>query len=84
MGLDTVEPAGAFYVFPSIARFGLGSAEFCTRLLLEGGVAVTPGAAFGADDHIRISYCCSEEDISLGLDRLEDFLRKLEGEKHAN
>ena len=84
MGLETVEPAGAFYVFPSIVRFGLGSAEFCTRLLLEAGVAVTPGAAFGADDHIRISYCCSEEDISLGLDRLEGFLRKLEGENHAN
>ena len=84
MGLDTVEPAGAFYVFPSISRFGLGSTEFCTRLLLEAGVAVTPGAAFGADDHIRISYCCGEEDIRLGLDRLEGFLRKLEEENHGN
>ena len=78
MGLGFAEPDGAFYVFPSIARFGLDSMTFCTRLLREGGAAVTPGAAFGSDDHIRISYCCSRSALEQGLDRLEAFLKTLE------
>ena len=82
MGLDTVPPEGEFYAFPSIARCGMGSMEFCTRLLREGGVAVTPGAAFGADDHVRLSYCCARDELEKGLDRLERFLRSLE-EEHA-
>ena len=82
MGLDVTTPDGAFYVFPSIARYGLGSMEFCTRLLREGGVAVTPGAAFGADGHVRLSCCCSRDELEKGLDRLERFLRSLE-ESHA-
>ena len=79
MGLRAPRPDGAFYVFPSVARFGLGSTEFCTRLLREAGVAVTPGAAFGADDHVRISYCCGMDDLRAGLDRLEGFIDKLNG-----
>ncbi len=84
MGLDTPTPEGAFYAFPSIARFGLDSTAFCTRLLREARVAVTPGACFGADGHIRISYCCSDESLKEGLDRLALFVRALEGGKaHA-
>ena len=77
MGLDVVRPSGAFYVFPSIGKLGMGSQELCTRLVKEAGVALTPGIAFGSDDHVRISYCCSREDLKEGLDRLESFLRKL-------
>lgn len=78
MGLDAPSPAGAFYVFPSIARFGTGSVAFCTRLLREAKVAVTPGAAFGCDDRVRISYCCDRAELERGLDRLESFLSTLE------
>ncbi len=78
MGLEAAVPGGAFYVFPSIARFGMDSTAFCTRLLQEAGVAITPGAAFRADDHIRISYCCDTGDLTKGLDRLEYFIRSLE------
>ena len=60
-----------------MARFGIGSTEFCSRLLNEAGVALTPGAAFGADDRVRISYCCAREDLQRGMDRLEGFLRGL-------
>ena len=42
MGLDCFEPYGAFYVFPSIKKFGLTSEEFATRLLEEEKVAVVP------------------------------------------
>ena len=78
MGLDAPEPQGAFYVFPSIARFGMDSTTFCTRLLREAGVAVTPGGAFGADDHIRISYCCAMDALREGMARLRRFIERLE------
>ena len=77
MGLETTVPQGAFYVFPSILRFGMDSATFCTRLLSEHRVAVTPGAAFGADGHIRISYCCDVPTLKRGMDRLEAFIKNL-------
>ncbi len=47
MHLDCFEPQGAFYMFPSIKRFGMTSEEFATRLLREEKVAVVPGTAFG-------------------------------------
>ena len=78
IGLEVTRPEGAFYVFPSIARFGLDSTAFCTRLLTEAGLAVTPGAAFGADDHVRISYCCGMDDLRAGMARLARFVRGLE------
>ncbi len=83
MGLSLVPPDGAFYVFPSIERFGLPSTDFCTRLLTEAHVAVTPGAAFGADGHVRISYACGPDDLRTGLDRLGSFLHTLEGRTDA-
>lgn len=79
MGLETVVPEGAFYVFPSIREFGMDSGEFARRLISEAGVAVTPGFAFGSDTNIRISYCCSRESLKEGLDRMERFIRTLRG-----
>ena len=78
MGLPTPRPEGAFYAFPSIARFGMDSTAFCVRLLEEAGVAVTPGAAFGANGHVRISYCCGMDALAAGMDRLAGFVRGLE------
>lgn len=75
MGLDCVKPEGAFYCFPQIKK--LTSIEFATRLLEEAGVAVIPGVAFGSDNHIRLSYATSLDNISKGLDRLERWLKKL-------
>lgn len=47
MGFDCYEPQGAFYVFPSIKKFGMTSDEFALKLLEEEKVAVVPGTAFG-------------------------------------
>ena len=77
MGLTFPEPKGAFYVFPDITKFGMDSGEFCTRLIKEAKVATVPGSCFGAEGHIRISYCCSDENLKKGMDRLEQFLLKL-------
>ena len=77
MGLTYPAPEGAFYVFPDIRRYGLGSDEFCTRLIREGGLAAVPGSCFGAEGHIRLSYCYSDPQLQTALDRLEAFLGKL-------
>lgn len=79
IGMDVRTPEGAFYVFPSIAEYGMDSTTFCTRLLENAHVAVTPGAAFGEDGHIRISYCCSMDTLEKGMNRLESFVRSLNG-----
>lgn len=82
MGLQCFEPFGAFYVFPSIKKFGLSSDEFATRLLMEEKVAIVPGTAFGAcgEGFLRISYAYSLEDLKRALERLERFIKKLEVE----
>lgn len=78
IGLSVTEPAGAFYVFPSIQKFGLSSSEFCTRMICEAGLAATPGACFGAEGHIRLTYCYADEQLKEGLDRLARFCQTLE------
>ena len=77
MGLEVPEPAGAFYMFPSIRKFGLDSATFCRRMIEEVGLAATPGFCFGSDDHIRLTYCYSDDELTEGLNRLERFIRRL-------
>ena len=77
MGLSFPEPEGAFYVFVDIRKFGLDSGTFCTRMIREGKVAAVPGACFGAEGYLRLSYCYSDEELKKGLDRMEAFLRTL-------
>lgn len=79
MGLPCFEPFGAFYVFPSVKKFGMTSEEFATRLLEEEHVAVVPGTAFGScgEGFLRISYAYSLEALKEALGRLENFVKKL-------
>ena len=82
MGLECFEPFGAFYVFPSIKKFGLSSDEFASRLLREEKLAVVPGTAFGdcGEGFLRISYAYSLTDLKKGLERLQRFINKLQTE----
>ncbi len=77
MGLSFPEPKGAFYVFVDISGFGMTDEEFCTRLIKEAAVATVPGSCFDCPGYLRISYCCSDVDLQKGMDRLEDFLKKI-------
>ncbi len=79
MGIKCFEPYGAFYIFPSIAEFGMTSEEFCTRLLREKEVAVVPGTAFGesGEGNVRISYAYSLESLKRAMDRIEEFVDEL-------
>ncbi|MDD2764910.1 MAG: pyridoxal phosphate-dependent aminotransferase [Opitutaceae bacterium] len=76
-GVSCLLAQGAFYLFPSIAKFGLGSQEFCTRLLEKEKVAAVPGSAFGAEGFLRLSYATSDEVIAKGVARLANFCRTL-------
>ena len=79
MGIECFEPFGAFYMFPSIKKFGMSSDEFATRLLKEEKIAVVPGTAFGdcGEGFLRISYAYSIEDLKAALERIESFIKKL-------
>ena len=79
IGFEVFEPFGAFYVFPSIKKFGMTSNEFATRLLEEEKVAVVPGTAFGAcgEGFLRISYAYSIDSLKIALERIEKFISRL-------
>ncbi|MEA2655343.1 MAG: aspartate aminotransferase, partial [Chloroflexota bacterium] len=79
-------PEGAFYIFPRVDELygtdaeGIaidGSVRFAEALLERSRVAVVPGLPFGSDRHIRLSYACSLETLTEGMDRLEAFARSL-------
>ena len=79
-GVKIAEPKGAFYAYPNVSvgfRGGISSAlQFSERLLVEEYVAVVPGEAFGTNEHIRISYATSLNELARGLDRIERFIRE--------
>lgn len=76
-GITCVKPMGAFYMLPNISDFGYGSVAFCDKLLEDQKVACVPGIAFGSDDHMRLSYASSMENIQKGLDRIAAFCASL-------
>lgn len=79
-GVTCLPPRGAFYAFPDVSAHYDGrrpdSVAFAEWLLEEAAVAVVPGAAFGADRHVRLSFACSRDTIREGLGRIG---RALEG-----
>ncbi len=75
--LKYIKPNGAFYLFCDISKTGLNSSDFAIALLKEAGVAVIPGAGFGCEDYIRLSFAMKTETISKGIDRLELWLKQL-------
>lgn len=86
-GFNCFDPSGAFYVFPEISGFFgkkangktiENSVDFTEFLLEHARVAVVPGLAFGMDNHIRISYATSMENIEEGMQRIEDSVQLLQ------
>ena len=69
-------PQGAFYAFPNIEGTGFNERDLASRLLNEAGVAVLPGTAFGeaGKGFIRLAYTQSEDELTLGLDRIREFV----------
>ncbi len=85
-GIECLLPDGAFYTFPNISqmidkkyngKLIKDSFSLTEILLADAKVAVVPGAVFGDDNHIRLSYATSMENIKKGLDRIEEFAGKI-------
>jgi aspartate aminotransferase len=76
-GIDCLKTDGTFYVFPSIK--GLIDAidgvqddlQLAEHLIVNAGVALVPGTAFGLGGHARISIATSMENLEKALDRIE-------------
>ena len=80
--LSGIFPKGGFFYMVNIEKTGMNSNEFCAKLVLETGIATTPGIAFGEnwDHYVRFSLAVPQEQIKLGIELLEEFMIKL-GEK---
>ncbi len=81
-GLSCIEPQGAFYVMVNISKLKgkkvddatiTDSIVFSELLLDKKLTAVVAGAAFGADDYVRLSYAISMAQIEKGLQRISEF-----------
>jgi aspartate aminotransferase len=81
-GVTCTKPEGAFYVYPNISAYlgkgGLRTAtELTTRMLHEAHVVAVPGEAFGTQEHIRLSYPVTKQNIDEGVRRMGEFLTGL-------
>jgi aspartate/methionine/tyrosine aminotransferase len=79
-GLDRLAPAdGAFYVYADVGHLTNDSEAFCRRMLLETGIAATPGIDFDTDRGgrtLRFSFAGSTADMAEAADRLERWIRR--------
>jgi aspartate aminotransferase len=84
--VSIIRPSGAFYIMVNISAYLNttfkeqeinNSVDFARVLLEEEKVAVVPGAGFGLDDYIRLSYATSMNIIETGIDRISTFLSKI-------
>ncbi|WP_297417133.1 pyridoxal phosphate-dependent aminotransferase [Clostridium sp.] len=84
--VSIIRPSGAFYIMVNISSYLNttfkdqainNSVDFAKVLLEEEKVAVIPGAGFGLDDYIRLSYATSIDVIENGIDRISTFLSKI-------
>jgi len=79
-GIDCLHTDGTFYVFPNISKVLANKAalnddlDFAEALLVDKGVAVVPGTAFGLKNHMRLSIATSEENLKNALTRIKDFI----------
>ncbi|MCX7635626.1 MAG: aminotransferase class I/II-fold pyridoxal phosphate-dependent enzyme, partial [Syntrophales bacterium] len=85
-GIRCPKPQGAFYVFPRVSDlFGcavegkkiVSSADLAAYLLDEADVAVVPGADFGDDRYLRLSYATSMKNIEKGMERIRQAVARL-------
>ncbi len=86
-GVEFVEPLGAFYLFFRVddvfSKQVPHASEFCRRLIADEALALVPGAAFGDDRWVRLSYAASDEALKEGTDRLVREFARLNSEKQA-
>lgn len=72
--MSVQNPGGSIYLFPSIKKTGLTSAEFSKKLLEEAHVLAVPGNAFGSsgEGYIRIACTVGIDKLKTAFDRIEN------------
>lgn len=85
-GFTCLTPSGAFYAFPNTSKLygrqsekGIisSSSDLALYLLEKANVALVQGEAFGNDNHVRLSYATSMENVKRGIDRIREAVRML-------
>ena len=81
VGLDVIDPKGAFYIFARLPEGMRDSWSFVYDLARKAKVAVIPGASFGpgGEGYVRISYAASMEDLHTAVERISDYMRQNRG-----
>ncbi len=76
-GISCLYPQGAFYVFPNITEFNVDGISFSEDLLKNAHVGICPGDYFGeyGKGYVRLCYATSLDNIRIGMDRIEDYVR---------
>jgi aspartate aminotransferase len=70
-GVHLEEPGGTFYSFPDFSHYGKDSVKLARFLLEKVQVVTVPGAEFGLEGHLRLSFCGSIKDITEGIERMK-------------
>lgn len=68
------KPVGTFYSFADFSNYNKDSSQLSAELIEKVGVVTVPGAEFGMDGHLRISFCGKKEDIIEGVRRIREYL----------
>ena len=76
-GVECSLPGGSFFVFPNVEKTGMNGEKFTERCLLESGVAVIPGTAFGksATNNVRFNFATSKENITKAIEKIDKMLQ---------
>jgi aspartate/methionine/tyrosine aminotransferase len=86
-GTEFVEPHGAFYFFFRVDgirdKEPVTGSAFCEQIMRQEGVALVPGAAFGDDRWVRLSYAVSDRELESAVDRIVRFTKSLASARAA-
>jgi LL-diaminopimelate aminotransferase len=78
IGMKVNRPKAAIYVWVKLPDGSQNSIDYCTKLLMDTGVSITPGSVYGiyGEGYVRISLCIPEDRIKEAMRRYVDWIRK--------
>ncbi|HKB84643.1 MAG TPA: pyridoxal phosphate-dependent aminotransferase [Ignavibacteriaceae bacterium] len=70
-GVKVTKPDGTFYCFADFSAYEKSSNKLSEYLIDKVQVLTVPGAEFGMEGYLRLSYCGSIKDITDGIERMK-------------
>jgi aspartate/methionine/tyrosine aminotransferase len=85
-GIRALRPEAGMFLMVDVRDSGFDSATFARRLLQDQGVSVLDASAFGrgGEGFVRLSYVCSEEQLTQACQRIVNFCRAHSGRERAH